>query len=80
MFPLGLQSPLAVLLQGKGGPAGFGIGGSILGLILLVLDILVIISILKSHKTLLVKVVWILVVLFLPFLGLILYFFLGREK
>ncbi|HLE48099.1 MAG TPA: PLDc N-terminal domain-containing protein [Candidatus Thermoplasmatota archaeon] len=80
MFPSGPFAVVPTLLQGKAGPSSFGVGGSILGLVVLVLDILVIVSILKSHKALLVKVAWILVVVFLPILGLILYFFLGREK
>ncbi|HLE47167.1 MAG TPA: PLDc N-terminal domain-containing protein [Candidatus Thermoplasmatota archaeon] len=79
MFSWAVQTLAAVLLQGKGDPT-FGLGLNVLGIIILVLDIIVIVSVAKSHKTLLVKVVWILVVLFLPILGLILYFFLGREK
>ena len=59
-------------------PGGYGF--SVLGLIVLVLDILVIVRVAGSHKAFLVKLVWILVILFLPILGLILYFFLGREK
>jgi len=57
----------------------FGIGIGVFGLVVLILDILVIVSILGSHKAFLVKLVWVLVVVFLPVLGLILYFFLGRE-
>jgi len=79
VFSWAVQTLAAVLLQGKGDPT-FGLGLNVLGIIILVLDIIVIVSVAKSHKTLLVKVVWILVVLFLPILGLILYFFLGREK
>jgi len=59
-------------------PGGYGI--SALSLIILILDIIVIVSIVGSHKTFLVKLVWVLVILFLPVLGLILYFFLGRER
>ena len=67
------------ILAGKSGVLGSPTF-SVLGLIILILDIIVIVSVLGSHKTFLVKLVWILVILFLPVLGLILYFFLGREK
>lgn len=69
--------------QGKGDPGGGALLGPVpnwVGLLILVLDILVIVFVLKSRKRFLVKVVWIAVVIFLPILGLILYFFLGREK
>ncbi|HEX9817101.1 MAG TPA: PLD nuclease N-terminal domain-containing protein [Candidatus Thermoplasmatota archaeon] len=67
-----------VLLQrgGSGGTSAY----SVIGIVILVLDIIVIVSVWKSHKALIPKVVWTLVILFLPIIGLILYFFLGREK
>ncbi len=68
-----------VLLQRGGGGGGFG-AYQVVGLFILILDIIVIVSVWRSHKALIPKVVWTLVILFLPILGLILYFFLGREK
>jgi phospholipase D-like protein len=65
----------------KGGPgASVGWVPSWLWIVIVVLDILVIIFVVQSRKRFLVKVVWILVILLLPLLGLILYFLLGREK
>lgn len=52
---------------------------TLVAILVLALDLLVIVRVTQSHKAFLVKVVWILLVLFLPLLGLILYFFLGRE-
>lgn len=52
---------------------------SILGLIVLVLDILAIIDCAKSQKETSKKVLWILLILFLPVLGLILYYLVGRK-
>lgn len=73
-----MQWPDVVLQGGRAG-GGFGVYPA-LGLVILVLDIIVIVNVWKSHKALIPKVVWTLVILFLPILGLILYFLLGREK
>ncbi|MGI6241033.1 MAG: Cardiolipin synthase [Candidatus Omnitrophica bacterium ADurb.Bin292] len=54
--------------------------GMLLGLIVLALDIIAIVDCAKSSKTMLKKVIWIIVVLVLPLVGMILYFLLGREK
>ncbi len=53
---------------------------SFLGLLHLILWIIAVVDILKSNKTLPMKVLWILIVLLLPVVGLILYFLLGRGK
>ncbi len=53
--------------------------GGILGLIVLVLDILAIINIFKSSQTTGKKILWILVILLLPVVGLILWYLLGRK-
>lgn len=55
-------------------------GAAVFWLAVLVLDVLTIIWIIQGHKRFLVKIAWILIIFFLPLLGLILYFFLGREK
>ncbi len=52
----------------------------LLSLLHLILWIVAVIDIVKSSKPLSMKIVWILIVLFLPLVGLILYFLLGRGK
>ncbi|WP_354467668.1 PLDc N-terminal domain-containing protein [Marinobacterium sp. MBR-109] len=49
------------------------------GLILLVLNVLAIVKIIQSHATTMAKVIWIVVILLLPVLGLILWFLLGPK-
>jgi hypothetical protein len=65
----------------QGAPQG---GGSllytILGIVLLVLVILVIVNVWRSRKAFIPKVLWTLIIVFVPVVGLILYFLLGREK
>ncbi len=50
------------------------------GIVLLILDIWAIIDVITSHKTAGVKVLWILLILFLPLVGLIIYAILGHER
>ncbi len=52
----------------------------ILGLVILILDIIAILSIIQSGMTLAMKVVWTLVVLFLPVIGMILWFLIGNKR
>lgn len=49
----------------------------ILGLIILLADIFAIIKIAKSSESTIMKVIWIAVVLILPVIGLIVWFFAG---
>lgn len=49
----------------------------ILGLIILLADIFAIIKIANSSESTIIKVVWIAVVLILPIIGLIVWFFAG---
>lgn len=51
----------------------------LLGLVILVLDIWAIIQIVKSGARTSVMVLWIVVILFLPVIGLILWFLLGPK-
>ncbi len=51
----------------------------IIGLLILVVDVLAIIDIVKSNKSGEKKLIWIVAVIFLPVLGPILYYFLGRK-
>ncbi len=52
----------------------------ILGLIILVLDIYAIVKTLGSGASTGSKVLWVLVILFLPLIGLILWFLLGPSR
>ena len=51
----------------------------LLSLVVLVLDIVAIIDVLKSSMSTGKKVLWILLILILPVIGLLLYFFIGRK-
>ena len=53
---------------------------ALIGLVILVLDIIAIIDAVKSSLDTVKKVIWIAVIILLPVIGLILYFFLGRKK
>ena len=52
----------------------------LLGLVVLVLDIWAIIKIAQSSVSTGMKLVWILVVLFLPVIGLLAWYFVGPKK
>ena len=51
----------------------------VIGAIILILDIIAIISILGAAKGVGWKLLWILVVLLLPIIGMILYFLIGNK-
>ena len=55
----------------------FEVGG-LLGLLVLILDIFAIASVLMGRGSVMHKLIWTLVIIFLPVLGLILYFLFGR--
>ena len=83
MDPLAWRAALAPLADGAG--RRFEISQRdpldlLLLLALILLDLLVIAFVLRSRKRTTVKMVWVLVVAFLPVLGLILYVLLGRER
>jgi hypothetical protein len=50
------------------------------GLVVLVLDIIAIVDCLKGNADVVKKLLWILVILLLPLLGMLLYFLLARGK
>ncbi len=50
------------------------------GLVVLVLDIIAILDCLKSNADMVRKLLWILVILLLPLIGMLLYFLLARRK
>lgn len=59
---------------------GLGIGIILLGLLLLIIYIWAIIDILKRpFNSLLIKIIWIVIVISFPFVGVILYLIFGRR-
>ncbi len=52
----------------------------LLGLIVFVLDIIAIVSIVKSSADGTTKLLWVVLVILLPFLGMILYFLMGPGR
>ncbi len=53
--------------------------GTLLGLIVLVLDIIAIVDVLKSSVDTGKKALWILLIIILPVVGMVLYFLLGKK-
>jgi uncharacterized membrane protein YhaH (DUF805 family) len=53
--------------------------GGIFGLLILVLDIVAIVDCVKRSMDTGMKVLWIVLIILLPIIGLILYFLLGRK-
>jgi hypothetical protein len=51
-----------------------------LGLVVLILDIIAIVDCLKSGVSTGKKLLWILLIVILPVVGMILYFLLGKKK
>ncbi|MFA5311150.1 MAG: PLDc N-terminal domain-containing protein [Candidatus Omnitrophota bacterium] len=54
--------------------------GGLLGLAILILDIIAIVDIVRSSMPTGSKVLWVVLVLLLPVIGMILYFLLGKKK
>jgi hypothetical protein len=53
--------------------------GTLLGVIILILDVYAIVSVLLGTSTVERKLLWILVIVLLPVLGMVLYFLIGRS-
>ena len=53
---------------------------SLIGLVILVLDIIAIVSILKSGADTGTKLLWVILVILLPVIGMILYFLMGPGR
>lgn len=51
----------------------------LIGFIILVIDIVVIMDLLRSNKDMEKKVLWTIAIIFLPVLGPLLYYFIGRS-
>ncbi|CAF0720832.1 unnamed protein product [Adineta ricciae] len=54
--------------------------GGIVGLIVLILDIIAAVEILRSGKSMVEKLLWILFIVFCPIIGLIVYLLCGRAR
>jgi hypothetical protein len=52
----------------------------LLGLVVLVLDVIAIIDVLKSGADTGKKVLWVLLIVLLPVIGMVLYFVIGKKK
>jgi phosphotransferase system glucose/maltose/N-acetylglucosamine-specific IIC component len=49
-------------------------------LLILVIDVVIVVDILKSNKDNEKKILWIIAVVFLPILGPVLYYFIGKNQ
>lgn len=83
ILPALLTVPALLLLAGCGGPTlidyaqhGWGLG--ICGTIVLIMDVIAIIEISGSDRTFGGKVLWVLLLIFFPVGGLLIYYFFGR--
>jgi hypothetical protein len=54
--------------------------GALLGLIVLVLDIVALVDVIKSSVDNGKKILWVILILVLPIIGMILYFVIGKKK
>ena len=52
----------------------------LLGLLVLVLDVIAVVSVLKSGADTGTKILWIVLIVLLPFLGMVLYFLMGPGR
>jgi hypothetical protein len=53
--------------------------GRLIYLIVLAIDVIVVIDILRSNKDMEKKILWIIAVVFLPILGPVLYYVIGKK-
>lgn len=60
--------------------SGIGALGLVIGLVVLVLDILAIVDIIRRPMDTGMKILWVILIIWLPVVGLILYYLLGRGK
>jgi hypothetical protein len=54
--------------------------GRLISFLILVIDIIVVVDIVKSNKDSEKKILWIIAVVFLPVLGPILWYFVGKRR
>jgi hypothetical protein len=53
--------------------------GRLISIIVLIIDIVVVMDILRSNKDMEKKILWIIAVIFLPLLGPVLYYVIGKK-
>ena len=53
--------------------------GRLIGILVFIVDIIVVIDILNSKKDMEKKILWIIAVIFLPLLGPVLYYIIGKK-
>jgi len=53
---------------------------SLIGLVILVLDIIALVSLLQSGADTATKILWALLIILLPFIGMVLYFLMGPGR
>ena len=51
----------------------------LIGLLIIIVDAIIVLEILRSNKDMEKKVLWIIAVVFLPVLGPVLYYLIGRK-
>ncbi len=54
--------------------------GGLAGLVILILDIVAIVDLFKSAVDTGKKILWLILILVLPLIGMVLYFLLGKKK
>src|SRR5687767_12733241 len=59
---------------------GYGHGGSVIGILTLILLIWALVDIIKAPRDGMWKLIWVIICLVLPLIGPILYYFLGRKS
>jgi hypothetical protein len=78
LFPPKFESARSRAAEGSF--LAMGIEYGVLGLLILVLDIIALVSILGGRSSVEHKLLWTLLVLFLPVVGMILYFLIGQSR
>ena len=53
---------------------------SLIGLVILILDIIALVSLLQSGADTATKILWALLIILLPFVGMVLYFLMGPGR
>ncbi|KAF7553389.1 hypothetical protein G7Z17_g3671 [Cylindrodendrum hubeiense] len=66
-------------VSAAGNEVGYGTGGGIIGLIILILDIIVFIEVLKSNRPPASKLLWCLVIFFFPLVGMVIYYLFSNR-
>ncbi|KAH8670729.1 hypothetical protein BGZ61DRAFT_537365 [Ilyonectria robusta] len=58
---------------------GYGTGGGIIGLVILILDIIVVVEVLKSNRPPASKLLWCLVIFLFPLVGMVIYYLFSNR-